>query len=89
MSGPWKVVDDSYDRFEVLASYPSQDGAQGFADATNLYSARLARVVGPGYGCSCGPERVEIIKPGDEVFYPRVGCSRCDQWDEPPRLRDR
>tara|TARA_R100000951_G_scaffold114222_1_gene118027 strand:- start:726 stop:992 length:267 start_codon:yes stop_codon:yes gene_type:complete len=40
-------------------------------------------------GCCCGPNRKRIVIPANETTYERVGCSTCDQWDEPPRLRDR
>lgn len=38
-------------------------------------------------GCPrCGSERL-ITKPGDESFYPRMGCLSCNRWIQKPELR--
>jgi hypothetical protein len=41
-----------------------------------------------GDHCQCGPKRVEVIHRGDRDKHDRTGCSRCNRWDAPPRLRE-
>jgi hypothetical protein len=38
-------------------------------------------------GCCCGPDRAEVVIPADEKFKKRTGCSACNLWDSPPKLK--
>ncbi len=53
------------------------------AKAANRFSSRSCRVVGPHHGCQCENLREEVIQ-NQGGFLPRLGCKRCNEWDNPP-----
>ena len=66
----------------------SEEYCRGFLDRYNLYSD-IDAVILVGDRCQCGPERVEVVHRGDRDKYDRTGCSRCNRWDGPVRLRSK
>lgn len=74
-------------KFHELAS-GSEEYCRGFLDGYNLHSHVDATML-VGHHCQCGPDRVEVTT--DAFPHPdwerRVGCSRCNRWDAPPRLK--
>lgn len=73
-------------KFHELAS-GSEEYCRGFLDGYNLHSHVDATML-VGDHCQCGPKRVEVIHRGDRDKHDRTGCSRCNRWDAPPRLRE-
>ena len=41
------------------------------------------------YCSRCKDPSKLIVHPGDETFLPRRGCTGCDRWFDPVRLRSR
>lgn len=43
----------------------------------------------PASPCCCGSARREVVESGSELFERRTGCTNCNVWDQPVRLRAR
>ena len=74
------------EKFHELAS-GSEEYCRGFLDGYNLYSHVDATMLVGGH-CQCGPKRIEVVARGDRDRHDRTGCSRCNRWDGPVRLRE-
>ena len=52
-----------------------------------LLAELLRRRIQLNKHCICGVNRQEVVIAEDEVFAARKGCSRCNLWDELPKLK--
>ena len=67
----------------------SQQACLAWSEGCNMYADIPDLYVAWGPTCACGDQRVEHTQSGDAYFFPRVGCLRCNRWDNDPQVRPR